>query len=68
MKSPPKKRAKLHSASQGAKARHLKEKPEDTLAGEASVFVEPMSMTLPADDVTLRNKKEETPVLAFEEE
>ena len=68
MKSPPKKRAKLHSASQGAKARHIKDKSEDTLAAETSVFVEPMSMTLPADDVTLRNKKEESPVVVFEEE
>lgn len=66
MKSPPKKRAKLTSASQGAKARHTKDKLEDNLAAEPSVFAEPaaISMTLPAEEVTLRNQKPEA--LLFE--
>jgi hypothetical protein len=72
MKSPAKKRAKLHSASQGAKARASRDKPEENSTVEPSnVFAEPasISMTLPADEVTLRNIKEtETLIINLPEE
>jgi hypothetical protein len=66
MKSPPKKRAKLHSASQGPKTKASREKTNE----KKEVFAEPstLNMVLPSDDVTLRVQETETLIIKLPEE